>query len=146
MIYAITASRNIGNKKELWPHIKRLCEDTEVVQILFGGARGGDTEALLAALNFRKDPTLKLTVVVPFLLADQPKETHAVTALADDLIELKLPRMGMAAAYKQRNAFLVEHSHCLMAFTTGNTRSGTYQTIRLAQKQSKPVEIIEVSA
>lgn len=140
MIIGITASRSYNNECNVFfkKVISDHCNNPDLVQIILGGAWGGDTEALRAALNSRKNPNLKLTVVVPDTFQAQPKETHIFTAQADEVIELKNTGRDR---YKIRNQYIVDHCDHLIAFWNGDTASGTKQTINLAKKAGKTVEV-----
>jgi len=127
------------------PTMKLLVENPRVSCIYFGGARGVDTKALLAALNFRKDPTLKFVVVVPYTVEDQPPETHEVTRLADEVVELNFRgKMQYIPALRKRNQYMVDRADKLLALSNGDKQSGTWQAIRMAHKQDKPVQIVDI--
>lgn len=108
--------------------------------IMFGGARGGDTTALAAALGLRhtsKRP-LKLVVVVPDTLDAQPQETWEVTQRADRIIELNHPitRTNNFWALHHRNEFMLDwvypHGR-LLAFWNGE-KSGTANAVHYARR------------
>jgi hypothetical protein len=113
--------------------------------IMFGGARGGDTVALAAALECRsilvRPPAardLKLIVVVPDTLSVQPRETWQVSQKADRIIELRHPitRTNNFWALHHRNEFMLDwvcpHGR-LLAFWNGE-KSGTANAIHYARR------------
>jgi hypothetical protein len=115
--------------------------------IMFGGARGGDTFALAAALDLRttgpKNP--KLIVVVPDTLAAQPRETWATTERADQVIELhhKITRDDGWQAFHRRDHFMVDWvfpEGRVLAFWN-NERSGTGNTVFYARDMGVEVSI-----
>jgi predicted Rossmann fold nucleotide-binding protein DprA/Smf involved in DNA uptake len=148
----ITANRNItpNDVKIIKAKMEALVSDTTVTEIWFGGARGGDTVALRCAfIALIADDTVlgkgpKLVVVVPDTVEKQPKETHVVTAFADQIIELKNPiaRADHYAAYGIRNRHMVDHTDEIVAFTDGRINTGTMSCARYAEKQGKKVEIV----
>jgi hypothetical protein len=104
--------------------------------IYFGGARGGNTEALRAALHFRGDAKRpKLIVVVPDSLARQPLETQIWSKKADAVVELNHPitKEDGFAAYGKRDQYLVDRATTVLAFFSGNYATGTGKTVRMAE-------------
>lgn len=113
--------------------------------VMFGGARGGDTVALAAALELRstllRPPTartLNLIVVVPDTLAAQPQETWEVSRRADRIIELHHPitRENNFWALHHRNEFMLDWVYPegrLLAFWNGG-KSGTANAVSYAHK------------
>ncbi len=124
--------------------MRELVTDPSVGRIIFGGARGADTEALLAALLFREGTKPELVVVVPFQVEDQPFETHEITNMADLVVELNYTREDQYDAYRKRNEWIVTNSLRIVAFSNGNMESGTGNAIRLARSMAKTVKMVKV--
>lgn len=143
MKISITANRELGTKgKEIIDStMKQLVTDPEVEVIHFGGALGGDTEALRAALKYRTGTKPELIVVVPDTLAQQPEETIAITKQADKIVELKNIIEPPFLAYHIRNQYLVDalsdEKDKLVAFYDYSGKGGTYSTIKIGRKQLK---------
>lgn len=113
-----------------------VVEKAHVDVIYFGGARGGDTEALRAALHFRGDAKRpKLIVVVPDSLAQQPLETQIWSKKADAVVELNHPitKDDGFEAYTKRDQYLVDMATTVLAFFSGNYATGTGKTVRMAE-------------
>jgi hypothetical protein len=143
----ITAHRELAEGDDL--RIRKGMADfiafNDFDYIMFGGARGGDTVALAAALECRsilvRSPStrdLKLIVVVPDTLAVQPRETWEVSQRADRVIELHHPitRADNFWALHHRNEFMLEWVHPqgrLLAFWNGE-KSGTANAIHYARR------------
>ncbi len=127
--------------------MKKVVSLPHIDAIYFGGARGGDTEALKAALHFRGgSPRPYLVVVVPDTLLKQPFETHTFSRKADEIIELKhpiTPTDGFSA-YSKRDQYLVDVATSLLAFFSGNYASGTGKTVRMAEEVGLVVTKIQI--
>lgn len=115
--------------------------------IYFGGARGGDTEALKSALHHRgaaKRP--RLVVVAPDTLVKQPFETHVWSRQADEIVELRHPitRDDGFASFGKRDQYLVDMATSLLAFFSGNYATGTGKTVKMAEADGIVVTKIKV--
>lgn len=112
-----------------------LVKNPSIDAIYFGGAKGGDTEALKAALFYRTGRRPWLVVVVPDVVTKQPFETRAWTHRADEVIELKNPITSDDdyEAYTIRDQYLVDVGSLLVAFWRGNYKTGTGKTVRMAE-------------
>jgi hypothetical protein len=137
-IVSITAHRQISLDDVRKVHIvmRKIVSLPHIDAIYFGGARGGDSEALKAALHFRVNKRPHLTVVVPDKLVKQPFETHAISKQADEIVELGhriTPDDGFAA-YDKRDQYLVDVATSLVAFFGGNYATGTGKTVRMAER------------
>jgi len=129
--------------------IKKIVFNKNIKEIVFGGAIGVDSIALLYALKFRENAKLKtpkLTVVVPDKLTDQPEGTRDVSAMADELVELKntITSDDGYNSYRLRNEYMVKRSNRIVAFWDGSPRSGTFMTINLAKQHKKAYEVIDI--
>jgi uncharacterized phage-like protein YoqJ len=117
-----------------------------IEELWFGGARGTDTVALLAALAHRKEGRPKLVVVVPDKVSRQPYEAQAAIRRADQVIELGHPitKEDRYAAFKERNVYLVDHTSFLVAFWTGDYKTGTGHAVAYAERDGIKVYKIPV--
>jgi predicted Rossmann fold nucleotide-binding protein DprA/Smf involved in DNA uptake len=143
---AISGTRNISADdlviiKETMGKI--LLEHPE--EILFGGARGVDTVALMEAFQARKDARLpRLNVIVPWRLVDQPAEARErARACADEIVELKAASKLDMGAYARRNQELVKRADKLVAFWDGLSH-GTGMTIDMAREKGIPVQVVKI--
>lgn len=149
-IVSITAHRNLTPESVSRVHaaMKSLVSLPHVDAIYFGGARGGDTEALRGALHHRGTSVRpRLVVVVPNLLTNQPYETRAISEQADEVIELKneITKENGYSAYAVRDQYLVDSANSLVAFFSGDYKTGTGKTIRMAEKKGIRVTLIGVT-
>jgi len=149
-VASISGHRAIGpnSKKRVWDAIQMLVNNSAIRAIYFGGARGTDTEALKAALYYRKGVYPRLIVVLTDTLDQQPVSTHQWTRRADELIELRRkinPEDGYLS-YRKRNEYMVDNGTFLVAFFNGNFQSGTGQAIDYSNKLGKPVYKINISS
>lgn len=137
-IVSITAHRKLSAKDTLLIHqaMRHVVALPHVDAIYFGGARGGDSEALKAALHFRAEkPKPWLTVVVPDTLLKQPYETHLWSRKANEIIELhhKITPDDGFESYTKRDQYLVDAATTLLAFFSGDYKSGTGKTVKMAE-------------
>lgn len=142
MIVAVTGIRELAPGSD--PAVEKAIREFKgVTEWRFGGARGADTIALLAAFNSHR--AIPRRVYVPCTLADQPSQVRAVTRrCATAIIELGFP--SLPASYLRRNDAMLEGAgHCL-AFTDERTTGGTHYTIGKARKSRIPVTIVLVEA
>jgi len=148
-IASITAHRELAASDHavIQKAMQTLVKHPDVDAIYFGGARGGDTVALQAALYFRTDQRPWLTVVVPDKLQHQPAETHVWSRKADEIIELGNPitRDDYFRSYTIRDQYLVDVASYLVAFFSGNYKSGTGKTVRMAEKDGVQVHKVKVA-
>lgn len=146
MIIAITGHRDI-KKEDIDICYKKLYEVLSyknVDEILFGGARGIDTCALECAYKIREELSIqvKLTVIVPFKLKDQPVNARrCAEKYADRIIELELPYSK--GAYLRRNDELIRHADMILAFYRGKD-GGTEYTIKKAIESGKKVKVYSI--
>ena len=137
-IASITAHRDVtaSDVAIIQDAMRTLVAHPDVDAIYFGGARGGDTIALQAALYFRQGQRPWLTVVVPDRVESQPEETRAWTRQADEVIELRnaITSKDHFISYTIRDRYLVDVASYLVAFFNGNHKTGTGKTVRMAEK------------
>jgi len=123
-------------------------------RIYLGGARGADTEALKAAVEFRKGKKPELVVVLPNVIDDQPAEAREWIRKADKVIEMgrKITPDDNYAAYHARNEHMVDAARVdsvdsvLVAFWNGLKTNGTGSCVSYARRKELKVEIIQISA
>lgn len=74
MRVAVTANRNLTarDRATIGARCADLCT-LDPAEVIVGGARGGDTETLVAVARHRS-PATALVVIVPGTLAEQPRE------------------------------------------------------------------------
>lgn len=135
-VIAISAHRDYTDRAGFLRGLDRLRAN----QYLYGGARGGDSDALQHLATTQ--PGARHTVVVPNRLQDQPAAAAAVTRrYATEVIELG--NYG-PDRYKIRNRYLVDHSRRLVAFSDGRTSGGTWNTIQYANTKGAQVSVVSL--
>lgn len=148
MKIAITAHRELQPIDYETIQIKMidLVTNPDVEAIYFGGASGGDTEALEAALNIIYMHKPKLIVVLPNKLERQHPQTHAASRRADQLIELGLAitSKDYYSAYHRRDEYMVNNAECVVAFFDGIPKGGTHYTLEYGKKTNKTVEVVPI--
>jgi pimeloyl-ACP methyl ester carboxylesterase len=152
MRVAITANRNLTRRDEatIGARCRELCA-LSPDEVIVGGARGGDTVALVAVARYR-GPATALVVVVPGTLAEQPREAQEAVRLwcslgRDVVIELGLTITAADGfeAFKVRNRVMVDRGTHALGFWNGDRRSGTYSALAYAARLGRPlwVEALE---
>lgn len=132
-----------------------LVMDKGYSTMINGLAEGTDLWAADHCLKRKRFAKTKLVGVMPFLRhADYLREDYKnilrrVERYADLLVttcDAPDMRYGIAASpctspllYQNRNYYMVDNSSVVVAFFAGNSRSGTAQTIRYAQRRGKPI-------
>ncbi|MBN1772613.1 MAG: DNA-processing protein DprA [Deltaproteobacteria bacterium] len=145
---AVTGNRGVtaADRETIRRVLRQLLGDPEVEAVYFGGALGADTEALLAALELRRNGRPRLVVVVPDTLEAQPNETRDASRRADEVVELRRPIAASDRwrAYHLRNRWMVDRASLLVAFWDGQPRSGTGATVAYARRRGVAVRVVEV--
>jgi len=151
-----TGHRTIAEDKEtlsarLYALLERLVTEQKIMDFYTGGAVGWDALAALTVLKLRESyPEVKLHLVLPCPFEEQSakwkesqKEEHKRIASLADTKEFTSEHLGKTAM-KIRNARLVElaSDYCICYWNPKHYRSGTGQTVRMAQK--KGIEIINL--
>jgi len=144
MKLAITGHRDISPDcyDLIYLALWEILTSEEVDELITGGARGVDTISLMFAWNIRKELSipLKLAVIIPFTIYDQPKNiVNILNSLCDEIIELKLPKSRWA--FLRRDDKLVEIADEVIAFY-GERAGGTEYTIEHALKKGKLKNVI----
>lgn len=141
---AITANRNLTSEDEetIARTMRDLCA-TKPAELIFGGARGGDTVALRAAKRYREAGT-RLVVIVAGTVAQQPRlAAQAIRECADEVVELGLPIT--AASLKLRNAAMVDRGTEAVAFWNGvKPHSGTWSCVAYSSRVGKNARIVPI--
>lgn len=151
-----TGHRTIAEDKEtlsarLYALLERLVTEKKVTDFYTGGAVGWDALAALTVLKLRESyPEVKLHLVLPCPFEEQSakwneaqKEEHKHIASLADTKEFTSEHL-VKNAMKIRNARLVElaSDYCICYWNPKNFRSGTGQTVRMAQR--KGIEVINL--
>lgn len=146
---AITANRSLDldDHVTIFNKMAELVTNENIEKIYIGGAVGGDTVALQAALDISKSTMYrpKFIVVVPDTLKRQVSSTWPISKQADEIIELNeaITAENGYEAYHIRNRYMVDHAEQVVAFHSADKAGGgTLKTIRYAQLCGKPVDII----
>ena len=151
-----TGHRTIDGDREklsarLYALLERLVTEQKVTDFYTGGAVGWDALAALTVLKLRESyPEVKLHLVLPCPFEEQSakwneaqKEEHKHIASLADTKEFTSEHL-VKNAMKIRNARLVElaSDYCICYWNPKNFRSGTGQTVRMAQR--KGIEVINL--
>ena len=112
-----------------------------------GGALGFDTLAAQAVLELKERYPVKLCLYLPcdnqtegWDVADA-EEYERIKALADEVFYVNHGK-GTASLMKKRNRAMVEAADYCICYLNGEQRSGTAQTVRMAEE--KGIEIINL--
>lgn len=148
-VVVISGHRDISpdDLRKVWAGVKLLVANSSVDEIWVGGARGVDNEALKAALHYRGEAKRpKLVVVVPDRIQNQPSECWEWIRRADSVIELQHPitAADKYASYRNRNEFMLNHGSALVAFWSGNKKSGTGSAVNYAKRLNIPVKHLPI--
>jgi len=134
-------------RKQLEKTIQQLITDG-AENFYCGGALGWDTLCALTVLNIKNinSPHIRLNLVLPCSNAEQTMKWSA----ADKIIFYEIINKVDNTEYisqiytndcmRRRNARLVEHGECCVCYYDGKTtRSGTAQTVRMANAKGIPI-------
>lgn len=118
-----------------------------VTEFFSGMAQGVDLWAAEIVLGFkRNNPELKLFCVLPCeTQADKwsiqaRKKYFNILAQADKTIYIS--QQYTDTCMMERNRFMVDHAHFVIAVYNGEQRGGTAATVRYAQKKNKTLILI----
>ena len=156
-----TGHRTIAEDKEtlsarLYALLERLVTEKKVTDFYTGGAVGWDALAALTVLKLRESyPEVKLHLVLPCPFEEQSakwndaqKAEHKHIASLADTKEFTSEHLDKKAM-RIRNARLVElaSDYCICYWNPKHYRSGTGQTVRMAQKKGiEVINLFEMSA
>lgn len=151
-----TGHRTIAEDKEtlsarLYALLERLVTEQKITDFYTGGAVGWDALAALTVLKLRERyPEVKLHLILSCPFEEQSAkwneaqkaEYQHILGLADSVEQVSDRYYN--GCMKARNARLVElaSDYCICYWNPKNFRSGTGQTVRMAQK--KGIEIINM--
>lgn len=151
-----TGHRTIAEDKEklsarLYALLERLVTEQKIMDFYTGGAVGWDALAALTVLKLRESyPEVKLHLVLPCPFEEQSAkwneaqkaEYQHILGLADSVEQVS--DRYYIGCMKARNARLVElaSDYCICYWNPKDFRSGTGQTVRMAQK--KGIEVINL--
>lgn len=151
-----TGHRTIAEDKEtlsarLYALLERFVTEQKVTDFYTGGAVGWDALAALTVLKLRENYTeVKLHLVLPCLFEEQSTKWNEaqkteylhIFGLADSVEQVSDRYYN--GCMKARNARLVElaSDYCICYWNPKHYRSGTGQTVRMAQK--KGIEVINL--
>ena len=156
-----TGHRTIAEDKEtlsarLYALLERLVTEKKVTDFYTGGAVGWDALAALTVLKLRESyPEVKLHLVLPCPFEEQSAkwneaqkaEYQHILGLADSVEQVSDRYYN--GCMKARNARLVElaSDYCICYWNPKNFRSGTGQTVRMAQRKGiEVINLFEMSA
>lgn len=144
---AITANRDLvqNDHRIIASTITGVCE-LAPDEMIFGGARGGDSVSLRVA-HAKRDARTRLIVIVPDTVAAQPRDAQKdICECADEVIELgyAITRDDGFAAFRNRNATMVTRATHVGGFWNGDRRSGTWSTLCMARRAMKPWWVVFV--
>jgi predicted Rossmann fold nucleotide-binding protein DprA/Smf involved in DNA uptake len=138
---AITGIRDLSSADTVLVEeaMGRLLEEHRT-EIRFGGARGVDTVALVAA-GQKAVLGVTLTVIVPGTVVQQPVAAQkAIRQYAHKIEEMKLP-LSDKSSYQRRNIAMIAKADGILAFWHG-WPGGTANCILSARKIKLPVEVV----
>ncbi|WP_317854461.1 SLOG family protein [Chakrabartyella piscis] len=143
---SVTGHRKLPMDMELEILQKQLANEIEVsindgyIRFLFGGAIGWDMLCGFVVASLKeKYKEIQLVAVVPFREQEEKWSKEEQTKyrellhLCDEVIILQ--EEYTKDCFKNRNQYMVDHSSKVIAYYNGGVRSGTGQTIRMAEKQ-----------
>ena len=146
---SISADRTALSDR-LYTLLEKLTNERNVTDYYAGGAYGFDAVASLAVIKLREVyPQVKLHLILPCSNAEQTDgwseeqvaEFQHILVRADSVEYVSEHKTQ--TCMKQRNARLVELAdYCICYWNANDRRSGTGQTVRMAQK--KGIEIINL--
>ncbi len=115
-IITFTGSREGVRWDQVKHGLRELRErNYDIDQMIFGGARGADTIALIAASYLF--PEVHKLVIVPNTVWHQPKAASpAIVRYADEIIEMKHPAFPQVRAYYARDDEMVRRATHVIAF------------------------------
>ena len=156
-----TGHRTIAEDKEklsarLYALLERFVTEQKVMDFYSGGAVGWDALAALTVLKLRESyPEVKLHLVLPCPFEEQSTKWNEaqkteylhILGLADSVEQVSDRYYN--GCMKARNARLVElaSDYCICYWNPKHYRSGTGQTVRMAQKKGiEVINLFEMSA
>lgn len=118
---------------------KSICQGYNT--FLFGGAIGFDIISAREVLNLKKAyKNIELIAIIPCKnqsekwTSEEKEEYQKVVQQCKQ--EIILNEISSRNCYKNRNQYMIEHCSKVIAYWNGAYRSGTAQTVRMAQKNN----------
>lgn len=129
-------------KSRLYNVLERAIVNAKITEFYNGGAIGWDTLTAQTVLQLReKYSHIKLHMILPchpenqsYKWSENQKQIYFSILKQANSVE-QIANHYFTGCMKQRNARLVELSDCCFCYWNGNMKSGTVQTIRMAQKK-----------
>jgi uncharacterized phage-like protein YoqJ len=129
-------------KSRLYNVLEKAVINAEINDFYNGGAVGWDMLTAEIVMKLReKYPQIRLHMILPcspenqsYKWTDEQKNTYFSILKQADSIEQIADRY-FDGCMKQRNARMIELSDCCFCYWNGNMKSGTVQTIRMAQRK-----------
>lgn len=136
---AITAHRNIKDDQIVRHPLEKIYHQyNKNIELIVGGAIGGDTLAALWAVDY--DVPFHMHFPYPY----KDKVNRRLKKLAASLKELYTEYIGNWQ-FQKRNESMVDDCDILVAFWTGKKeRCGTYNCIKYAREQLVPIIEIKI--
>ena len=131
-------------RKELRKEIELAIEEGYTT-FLSGFADGTDLEfAGIVAEMKENNPAISLEAAIPYRDRLKTKASEFQRLIKQcDKVHIICEEYS-PDCYPRRNAFLVEHSGRVIAVFSGRSRSGTAQTIRMAQRERRELRMIGI--
>jgi len=129
-------------KSRLYNALERAIVNAGITDFYNGGAIGWDILTAQTVLQLcEKYHQVKLHMILPCSpenqsykwTPEQKKEYFSILEQADSIEQIS--ERYFDGCMKQRNARLIELSDCCFCYWNGNMKSGTVQTIRMAQRK-----------
>lgn len=145
-----TGHRNVKDADRVKMRLKEAAgnmAEEDVSVFICGGALGFDTLAAQAVLELKEKYPVKLCLYLPcdnqtegWDVADVA-EYERIKALADEVFYVNHGNAS-ASLMKKRNRAMVEAADYCISYLNGEQRSGTAQTVRMAEE--KGIEVINL--
>lgn len=129
-IIGFTASRELSEEQR--SYIVDVVKSLKADGFVTGGCVGGD--AIIAKAINEFHPATSHKIVVPFNKTQVDSAVYELAHPSDNIIY-----MPNGTNYRDRNTRIVKESTRMIAFWTGNVRSGTKMTINIASRVCKIV-------
>ena len=129
-------------KSRVYNALERAIVNAGITDFYNGGAIGWDMLTAQEVLKLReKYPHIKLHMILPCSPENQsykwtPEQKKAYFSVLKQANSIEqISEHYFTGCMKQRNARLIELSDCCFCYWNGNMKSGTVQTIRMAQRK-----------
>lgn len=116
-------------------------------KFISGMAEGADIDFAQEVLNLREKyefVTLEAALPYPFVMPKNPTDVHfdkkEILDVCDSITVLSSHYYN--DCMQKRNRYMVDKSDLVLAIWNGEKKGGTWNTIKYAQKQGKPIKYI----